>query len=713
MEVEYLQFFIFNQNCFQMKKFLILSLGLLVQGLAYSQTYETYIEDFNDNKNEWSENDTDSRFSKVQEGKFIIEQKDDGASGFWNEIIVNPHYDYTIEASFTQLSGVEDNGYGLLFGRYDWDDYYSFVVTSTGFAKIYCKIDGEREGIVEWKEFEAVNGLGQRNILKVDQIDDVVSFYVNGKLFHSCESLPLVGELTGFKIDEEKVVEVDFLHMKYKERKINLIDNPENGFEKINLGPNVNTVSEDKSPFITVDGNFLYFNRKNHAENFKEDQTDIWVSEYDSINDSWKKAIHLGAPLNNAGHNFLIGITPDGNKALLGNTYLEDGGVGFSGVSLSYKKNGNWQIPVEQTVRDFTNNDKYVNYYLTSDGTKLLSSIDDGETHGNKDLFVSFLQGDSSWTKPLNMGATLNSFMTEFSPFLASDNKTLYFSSYGHPGFGSSDIFVSTRLDESWTNWSTPKNLGPEINTELWDAYFVMAADGEDAYLVSSHDGFGKGDIFRIKVPKEVKPEPVLIVKGKVVDQKTNEPIDAFVEYENLSSQKREGVAHSYGWDGYKIVLPAGHNFGFRAEAEGYIPVSQNIDLSNLAAYSDTSINLFMVPIEKGQMIRLNNIFFDEGKSTLRDESEMELRRMVDILVSNNNLHFEIQGHTDDHGEDKANKYLSEYRAKEVLKFLIEHGIPEERLSYKGYGHKKPIDTNDTEIGRQNNRRVEIKIKKD
>jgi outer membrane protein OmpA-like peptidoglycan-associated protein len=91
----------------------------------------------------------------------------------------------------------------------------------------------------------------------------------------------------------------------------------------------------------------------------------------------------------------------------------------------------------------------------------------------------------------------------------------------------------------------------------------------------------------------------------------------------------------------------------------------------------------------------------------------MELRRMVDILVSNNNLHFEIQGHTDDHGEDKANKYLSEYRAKEVLKFLIEHGIPEERLSYKGYGHKKPIDTNDTEIGRQNNRRVEIKIKKD
>ncbi|OIQ37484.1 MAG: hypothetical protein BM555_00745 [Crocinitomix sp. MedPE-SWsnd] len=693
-------------------------LALFILGLTSlsvnAQGYTIINEDFNNNDRGWLEEDNDERSSIVKDGKFIVDQKEDAACGFWRELTVNPHHDYMVEASFTQISGVDNNGYGLMLGRYDWDDYYAFVVTSNGYGKIYCKIDGERTGIVEWKLFGAINGMGERNILKVSQTDGVVGFYINGKLFHSQESVPLVGELTGFKFDDMMKVEIDFLNMKYKKRVINLIDDPENGYVRENLGTNIDTKNEEKSPFITADGHHLYFNRKNDPQNFAPDMTDIWISEYDSINDEWKQAVHPGQPLNNAGHNFVISITPDGNKALLGNTYKEDGGVGYAGVSLAHKKNGNWGHPVTQTVRDFVNNDKYVNYFLTADGTKLLMSIDDGESHGDKDLYISFLQGDSTWTKPLNMGNTLNSFMTDFSPFLAPDNKTIYFSSYGHPGYGSSDIFVSTRKDESWTEWTTPKNLGPEVNTEKWDAYFVMPAEGDLAYLVSSQEsGYGKGDIYRIRVPKDVKPEPVLIVKGKVVDKKTNEPIDAMVEYENLSSQEREGIAHSYGWDGFKIVLPAGKNFGFRAEAEGYIPVSENIDLSTLAAYSDTTINLFMVPMEKGQTIALNNIFFDEGKSTLRGESELELRRMIDILVTNNNLHFEIQGHTDNSGEDKVNKNLSTNRAKTVFKFLVEHGIPQDRLSYKGYGHKRPIDTNDTEIGRQNNRRVEIKIKKD
>jgi outer membrane protein OmpA-like peptidoglycan-associated protein len=697
-----------------MKKLLtILNLALLTLG-AQAQEFTTINEDFSNNDRKWLVDEDEERASEVKDGKFIINQKEDASCGYWRELTVNPHHDYMIEASFTQVSGEDNNGYGILFGRYDWDDYYAFVVSSTGYGKIYGKIDGERVGLVEWKLFEPINILGERNILKISQKDDIVSFFINGKLFHTQESIPLVGELTGFKLDDLMKIEVDFLNMKYKKRTINLIDNPENGYVRENLGTNINTVNEEKSPFITADGKYLYFNRKNDPNNFAPDMTDIWISEYDSINDEWGQAMHPGKPLNNAGHNFVISITPDGNKALLGNTYKEDGGVGFSGVSLAHKKNGNWQVPVTQTVKDFVNNDEYVNYFLTSDGTKLISSIDDGESHGDKDLYISFLQGDSTWTKPLNMGNTLNSFMTDFSPFLASDNKTMYFSSYGHPGYGSSDIFVSTRKDESWTNWTTPKNLGPEVNTEKWDAYFVMPAHGDLAYLVSSEkSGYGKGDIYRIRVPKDSKPEPVLIVKGKVINQKTNEPIDAFVEYENLGSQEREGIAHSYGWDGYKIVLPAGKNFGFRAEAEGFIPVSENIDLSHLSAYSDTTINLFMVPMEKGQMIALNNIFFDESKTTLRGESELELRRMIDILVTNNQLHFEIQGHTDDHGEDKDNKNLSENRAKTVFKFLVEHGIPQERLSYKGYGHKKPIDTNDTEIGRQNNRRVEIKIKKD
>lgn len=688
---------------------LILSLSFIFNN-ATCQSYVTFEEDFDDNKNEWSESDVDKRYSEVKNGKFIIEQKESGSSGFWKEVTTNPHYNYSIEADFKQVSGVDNNGYGLLWGRYDWDDYYAFVVSSNGFAKIYGKVDAEKVSIKDWTEFSAVKPMGETNNLKIVQKDKQVKFYVNGELFHTNEYIATVGELTGFKLDNNMRVEVDYIDITHYKQPINLISDPENGYELENLGHNVNTAIEEKSPFITADGKTLYFNRKDDPQNYAPSYTDIWFSKLDTNTNEWGPAKHMGKPLNNTGHNFIISVTPDNNKALLGNTYKSDGSKGSAGVSLSYKKNGNWGVPQTQIVHDFKNNDKYVNYFLTSDGTKLLMSIDDGETHGNKDLFVSFLQGDSTWTKPLNMGNVLNSFMTDFSPFLASDNKTLFFSSYGHPGYGSSDIFMSTRKDDTWTNWTTPQNLGPEINTDDWDAYFALPAKGDYAYLVSQKNSLGDGDIFRIKVPESIKPEPVLIVKGMVVDKKTHQPIDGYVEYENLSTGVREGIAHSNEWDGYSIVLPAGSNYGFRAEAKGYIPVSENIDLSNLTAFSDTVINLFVVPVEKGQKIALNNIFFDVGKSTLRDESELELRRMIDILMTHNEYKFEIGGHTDNSGEDKDNKNLSIYRAQTVYKFLIKHGIPESRLSYKGYGSKYPIDSNDSEIGRQNNRRVEITI---
>lgn len=678
---------------------------------SYSQKFEEFLDGFENNVNNWLEKDDAKQLSKIEDGHYLIKQKIEGACGFGTKVKVNPQYDYEIEVSVREVDGVNNNGYGIMFGQFDWEDYFTFVISSNGYGKIYGKVDNEKVVVKDWAKFAAIKPMPETNILKIRQKDDVVRFYINGELFHSNEKLNLVGHKTGFKVDDEMTVEADYIKINRYTEPIYLIKDPANGHKMENLGSNINTVDEDKSPFITADGKHLYFNRKNHPENIAEDYTDIWMSELDTINNVWQKAKHLPPPLNNDGYNYVISMTPDNNKVLVGNTYKADGSKGSSGVSISYKKNGKWTLPKEQDIKEFRNDDKYVNYFLTTDGTKLFSSIDDGDTYGNKDLFISFLNGDSTWTKPMNLGPQINSFMTDFSPFLAPDGKTLFFSSYGHSGYGSSDIFMSTRKDDSWTNWTKPKNLGPEINTDDWDAYFVLAAHGDFAYLVSAKDGFGKSDIFRIKAPESIKPEPVLIVQGKVVDKKANEPIDAYVEYENLQTGERVGIAHSYGWDGFKIVLPAGSNYGFRAEAEGYIPISQNIDLSNLKAFSDTTINLFLVPVEKGQKIALNNIFFDEGKSALRDESELELRRMIDILMTHNQYKFEIGGHTDNSAADAQNKYLSEYRAKTVYTFLINHGIPENRISFKGYGSKYPIDSNDTPIGRQNNRRVEITIK--
>lgn len=692
-----------------MRLFPLLFLLVLYSNRLHCQGYVKLKEPFDNNDNEWPTYRSTEQYAAVENGRYVIEQKVEGVSGFWREIPVNPRYNYAIKATFRQLSGIENAGHGLLFGWYDWNDYYAFTVSSNGYARIYGQRDGRPIQLKRWTPFDAVRPQGETNVLEIKQKDEVVRFYINRKLFFTCSKIAIVGNGTGCKLDGKMRVMVDDLNIACYRKKIRLAEHTTAAYQKENLGAAINSALEEKAPFITADGRYLYYNIKDHPQNIAKGYTDIWYSERDEEG-NWLPAKHLPSLFNNNGNNFIISITPDGNKALLGNTYRADGTAGVGGVSMSLKKDGRWQLPQTQKIHHFRNEDRYVSYFMTADGTKLLLSIDDGNSYGNKDLYVSFLREDGVWSTPMNLGPMVNSYMTDFSPFLAPDGKTLYFSSYGHPGYGHSDIFMCKRKDESWTNWTAPQNLGPFVNTPSWDAYFTLSARGDDAYLVSSHSGYGKGDIFRVRLDTSVQPEAVLIVRGKVVNKKTNQPIDsARVEYENLTTLQREGVAQASGWDGYQLALPAGVNYGFRAEAKGFLPVSEHIDLSRLEAFSDTTINLFLVPVEKGQTLQLNNIFFDEGKSILRSESELELRRMIDALITHNNFTFEVGGHSDIHSADGAEN-LSENRARTVYQFLVQHGIPAERLSYKGYGATQPISKEDTPIGRQRNRRVEITI---
>ena len=309
----------------------------------------------------------------------------------------------------------------------------------------------------------------------------------------------------------------------------------------------------------------------------------------------------------------------------------------------------------------------------------------------------------------MNLGSVINSKKSDFAPFLAADGSTLYFSSDGHPGYGSSDIFLSRRLDNTWTNWSIPENLGPSINNENWNADFVIPASGDYAYLTSSDaGGYGKSDIYKIKLTDAAKPKVVEIIFGKTIDNKTGIAINANITYEILGANEELGKAYSTKNDGYKIVLPSGISYSFRAYAEGYFPISENVDLTNLSGYTEKEVNLYLVPVEKGQIVRLNNIFFDFDKSSLRKESFAELDRLTDFLKNNPTVKIEIAGHTDNKGADDYNIKLSTSRAKAVYDYLISKGIDKTRLTSKGYGKSKPVATNDTDEERQTNRRVEF-----
>jgi outer membrane protein OmpA-like peptidoglycan-associated protein len=311
------------------------------------------------------------------------------------------------------------------------------------------------------------------------------------------------------------------------------------------------------------------------------------------------------------------------------------------------------------------------------------------------------------------MGNTLNSFAGDFTPFVAGDDKTLFFSSFGHKGYGSADVFMSKRLDDTWLNWSEPVNIGPSVNSGAWDAFYCISSKGDYAYLTAYNrsDGYGSGDLYRIKLAEELKPEPVTIISGQVIDAETKKAIDANIIYEDLSTGKEIGRALSSKENGFQISLPSGKNYGFLAKSKNYISVSQNIDLTDLNEFATTTMNLAVAPIKKGQVVRINNLFFDLAKYSLRNESKSELNRLVELLKRNSDVKIEVIGHTDSQGNKGSNQKLSENRAKSVLNYLVENGVNSSRITSKGKGSTNPVESNDTEQGRQINRRVEFRIK--
>lgn len=482
-----------------------------------------------------------------------------------------------------------------------------------------------------------------------------------------------------------------------------------------NLGSNVNSEYAEALPVIAPDGKSIYFVRKNHPQNFDanfEANDDIWYSTLDSSG-NWTPAVNMDYPLNNSHHNFVCSVTPDGNMLLLGNQYFKDGSTA-GGASISVMGKKGWEFPQNLKIEDFQNKAAHIEISMTGDGKALLMTIQMDDALGARDIYVSLRKNENTWTKPVNLGSNVNSVGDEATPFLASDGKTLYFATDGRPGYGGYDVFMAKRQDSTWTNWSEPLNLGNGINSPAKEAYYRIPASGDYAYYVSEKNSLGSTDIFRIKLPKEIRPDPVVLVYGTVYNKKTLKPIgNANVKYEILPGGEEAGIARSEPDSGtYKIVLPYGKFYGILAKAEGFISVSDNLDLAQVAEYKEIRKDLYLAPVEVGEIIRLNNIFFDYDKATLRPESFPELDRVVAFLKDNRKVEIELSGHTDNRGSDDYNLALSQNRAKAVVDYFIQQGVDASRLIAKGYGETKPVATNDTEEGMQLNRRVQFEILK-
>ncbi len=688
-----------------MRKYILFHVFFLFVTGAYSQIDTVYFDDYRDSRPSWFI-DSEENTAKVESGNYVWHRKKDGEwSTWWPVSGMNPE-EYVIETRF-KITG--NGSFGLLWGLKDLENTCYFVISSTGVA--VSSIESRNNRAVIRENIHVKSYKPDFNTLTISKKDIKVTFSVNGETIHEEYFSGFFDDKVGYTFQGISTYTMDYLLVKHK---INLVPGIKYTGKPENLGYNVNTRSSEICPIVTPDGQGLFFIRVYDPENTggTSDYSDIYYAK-SGTDGKWQMAANMKKPLNNSSTNSAMSVTPDGNTLFLLHTYNSDGSFKAGGLSTSNRSGSSWEIPQDLTIIDHYNLNEYNEFCMSNDKKIIVMALEREQTFGVKDLYVSFQLDNGLWSTPLNLGPVVNTKKGEISPFLAADNTTLYFSSDGHPGYGNNDIFLTRRLDDTWTNWSKPENLGKPINTNDWDAYYSVPASGEFAYFVSAKSGYGNSDIFRIKLPEMAKPRPVVLVKGKVLNQKTNTPLQAIINYFDLQDADNYGTAMSNPETGYyQITLPAGRLYGFLASSDQYISVNENVDLKDLDEYKELERDLYLVPIVIGEKVRLNNIFFETGKWDLLPESFTELDKLVKILNDNQTMEIEINGHTDNVGNDESNLTLSQKRAASVVNYLLSKGIVSTRLDSAGFGETQPVATNDTDEGRALNRRVEFVIVK-
>lgn len=471
-------------------------------------------------------------------------------------------------------------------------------------------------------------------------------------------------------------------------------------FKPVNMGPEINTADDEYLPVATADESELIFTRKiGNNEDFYRSL---------KINGKWQRATYLSDQINTPEYNEgAQSISQDGKYLFFTGCNRPDG-LGRCDIYIAQKKGNDWGKPFDLSPPINTAGWES-QPSISADGRTLYFVSNRKGGYGGYDIWKSTITSNG-WGEPENLGPNINTSFDEQSPFIHPDDSTLYFSSNGWPGMGGKDLFVS-RLGKDG-KWQKPENMGYPINSSGDENGLSVTANGAFAFFSSNNlNGYGGYDIYTFELPRSMRPHMVTYVKGKVLDVKTKVPLEAAVEIIDL--QRNQPVYQDYSdpvQGNFLATLTAGKNYGLNISKSGYLFYSENFSLIGHETKNPFNISVLLQPIEIGNKVVLNNIFFDTNKFDLKPESIAELQKLVEFLTVNPTVHIEISGHTDNVGNDQLNQTLSENRSKAVYEYLIASQVTPARLVFKGYGKTQPIAPNTSEDGRKKNRRTEFMI---
>ncbi len=444
------------------------------------------------------------------------------------------------------------------------------------------------------------------------------------------------------------------------------------------LSDTLNSNAEESLPIYSEADSTLFFVRTLYAQNTGGmlSGQDIWYSKKDTAG-QWITPKNDLANLNNKGNNAIVGISNTGQTVYLLNDY--DAEDQQAGLSLSFSREQNWREPSKISIPKL--NDKQGNYYSlyvhpTEDIVLISAQLEN--SIGQEDLYVSTKDPfTNKWSEPVHLGPSINTGGFEISPYLTADKKSLFFSSNGHPGYGNADIFVAHRIDTSWTNWTKPENLGDQINSIGFDAYFTAKQDNE-VFFVSNRGG-ASSDIYTSRIVTEEERQRQLAqrVEGggmgvPMLNQDGAGQLDD--ETQALINETRALLDE------------------FNRMKTGEAPANQ-------PSQPSTPVGSTFAPQE---------MLFQLNSAEIQNTFTATLNNVVKTLQQNPRLKVEVVGHADDTGGKDYNLKLSIDRAIEVKQFLVKNGISERRIITYGKGSTQPLTNNQSPEAQQKNRRVVI-----
>ena len=471
-------------------------------------------------------------------------------------------------------------------------------------------------------------------------------------------------------------------------------------FAPRNAGENINSDALEYFPSLTIDGSKMIFTRRlNNDEDFYESN---WK------NGAWSKAQPVTGKINTNLNEGAQNISQDGEWLVFtGCNYPE--GEGSCDLYIAYKsKSGEWTEP-ENMGRTINTEFWESSPSMSPDKKSLYFASSRQGGFGGKDIWVTNRNTAGKWSTPINLGPTVNTSADEGCPFIHADNKTLYFNSNGHDGYGLTDLFLTRKQDND--SWGTPVNLGYPINTIDDEGSLIVSANGSTAFYASDGvDTKGGLDLYQFELREDIRSEKVLWVKGKVFDKKTKQGLPSTVELTDISSRKLISRLQTDEDGNYLVTLPVGKDYAFNVNRKGYLFYSDNFSVKPNKADSPMLVNIPLQVIEAGASVVLKNIFFDSKKFELQPASTTELDQLILLMKENPKLTILISGHTDNVGKPADNMLLSNNRAKSVVAYLQQKGIESKRVSAKGFGASKPVADNKNEAGKAVNRRTELSI---